>query len=268
MQIEEPANLELPPFMYNTLSNSSSPSVTIADGETQTLDGQVYDLVWVNEGATVIFSQSDVYIDRLRTMQGANIEFEGCANVYVNDLFILAKYGTINSNGNDVLFYVNNDVHIEKGSNVRAKIYSNGNQILAKGENSNSIDAETTYMTGIFISKRVHGLNNVVWNADECFASPCTTSDDSGDDDGNRNSAFGVRSWPNPSNTNFNLRLITIDLTSEAIISVYDMSNKLVHKGVFSPDQVYSFGSRLDGGVYIVKINQAKNSKTVRLIKY
>ena len=51
-------------------------------------------------------------------MQGANIEFEGCANVYVNDLFILAKYGTINSNGNDVLFYVDNDVHVEKGSNL------------------------------------------------------------------------------------------------------------------------------------------------------
>jgi hypothetical protein len=49
---------------------------------------------------------------------------------------------------------------------------------------------------------------------------------------------------------------------------VFDMSNKLVHSGTFSPDQDYTFGDELEAGVYIVKVDQAKNSKTIRLIKY
>ena len=73
-QINEPANPVLPEFVYNTLSTSNSPSVTIASGNTQTLDGDVYDLIWVREGATVIFSQPNVYVNRIKTSDGAHIE--------------------------------------------------------------------------------------------------------------------------------------------------------------------------------------------------
>jgi hypothetical protein len=262
-EINEVSNPIMPDFMYNTQSNNSSPSVTIANGDTQTLDGDVYDQVWVRDGATVIFSQPNVFVNRIKTSQGANIEFAGCSNVYVNSMFMLAKYGTINSRGNSVTFFVNNDVHVEKGSNVRAIIYSNGHQILAKGSNVNSNNPEPTYMTGLFIGNKVHGLNNVIWNSD-VICDPCPVSQP----DENRYVNFDVTSWPNPSDTVFNLRLITEDLTSEAIIEVFDMNNKLVHKANFKPEQKYSFGSRLDGGVYIVKVSQANNSKIIRLVRY
>ncbi|TYA57925.1 T9SS type A sorting domain-containing protein [Formosa maritima] len=262
-QINDVANPILPNFIYNTLSNSASPSVTISNGDTQTLDGDVYDQIWVREGATVIFSQPNVYVNRIKTSEDANIEFAGCTNVYVNSLFMLAKYGTINSYGNSVTFYVNNDIHVEKGSNVHATMYSNSGQILAKGSNVNSNNPEPTYMTGLFIANKVHGLNNVFWNAD-VICNPCQGTEP----DGGRINNFDVTSWPNPSDTVFNLRLITEDLMNNATIEVFDMNNKLVHTNKFRPEQAYSFGSRLDGGVYIVKISQANNTKIIRLVKF
>ena len=86
--------------------------------------------------------------------------------------------------------------------------------------------------------------------------------------DMNRGTDFDVTAWPNPSNTLFNLRLSTLDLNNDAVVYIYDMSNKLVHTGTFRPLQDYSFGSKLDGGVYTVKVQQAKNSKVIRVIKY
>ena len=135
---------------------------------------------------------------------------------------------------------------------------------MVKGENTLSHDAVPTYMTGLFIAKRVHGDKNIIWNADD-VCDPCPISDPNDD---NRTIAFDVTAWPNPSDTEYNLRLLTLDNRNQATIHVFDMSNKLVHSGVFNPDQVYSFGSKLEGGVYIVKINQAKNSKIIRLVKY
>ena len=261
--MNEVANPILPNFMYNSYSDRNSESVTIASGDIQTLDGDVYDLVWVRSGATVVFSQSNVFVNRIKTSEGATIEFEGCSNVYINDMFMLHKYGTINANENAVTFYVNNDVHIEKGSNVNAVIYSTG-QILAKGSNVNSNNPEPTYMTGLFIANKVHGLNNVIWNA-AVSCDPCPVYDDVPQ---NRESQFDVVAWPNPSNTTFDMRLISQDINNDAVVYVYDMSNKLVHTATFSPDQKHSFGSDLDGGVYIVKVKQAKNAKVIRVIKY
>jgi hypothetical protein len=263
-EINEPANPLIPEFIYNTLSRRDSPSVTIPNGETLTLDGDVYDLVWVREGATVIFSQPNVFVNRIKTSQQANIEFTDCANVYVNDMFMLAKYGTINSNENAVVFYVDNDVHIERGSNVHAVIYSNDRQILAKGSNVESNNPDPTYMTGLFIAKKVHGINKVIWNtADICTSCPLYN-----DDEENRANNFDVIAWPNPSNTVFNMKLKTFDFTSDALVNVFDMNGKLVHSGSFQPSQHYSFGPKLEGGVYIVKIKQGKNLKIMRLIKY
>ena len=79
---------------------------------------------------------------------------------------------------------------------------------------------------------------------------------------------FDVAGWPNPSDTKFNLKLKSIDMQTKVTVQVFDMDNKLVHSGTFYPDQEHSFGNELEGGVYIAKVQQGKNSKTVRLVKY
>jgi hypothetical protein len=143
---------------------------------------------------------------------------------------------------------------------------------LAKGANANGNNAASpTYMTGLFIANRVHGSINVIWNADtlcdtSCPASP--TPPVAGDNSGLRFDSFGITSWPNPSDTEFNVKLKTENLSDKAVIKVFDMNNRLVHQSEFAPTQTYRFGKELPGGVYIVKVVQGKNSATDRLIKY
>ncbi|OUR94317.1 hypothetical protein A9Q87_01330 [Flavobacteriales bacterium 34_180_T64] len=268
-QVNAAANPTIPAFITNTYSNAGSPNETINNNQTVTLNGSVYGTVTVKSGATVTFSQSNVYIDELKTFSNATIEFSGCANVFINDKFMLAQNGVINSNGNNVVFYVNEDVQIEKGSDVRARIHSNGNEILVKGENGNGNNmGEPTYMTGLFIANKVHGNKNVIWNADP-LCDPCSISGPPVNPIANPNFriAFEVDAWPNPSDTEFNVKVNTSEIQTIQI-DVFDMSNKLVHSGKFDFDKTYKFGKELEGGVYIVKITQNKNVKSVRLVKY
>jgi hypothetical protein len=268
-----PANPTIPPFVYNTYSNGSSLDATINNNQTITLTGSVYDVVTVKQNATVIFSQSNVYINELKTFDGASIEFAGCANVFINEKFMLAQNGTINSNGNKVVFYVNEDVQIEKGSNVRASIHAYNHEILAKGLNSNGNNGgEPTYMTGLFIAKKVHGNKNVIWNADD-LCSPCPISTplngaNGQEENAQRSLELHLDAWPNPSDTDFNLRLKTPNLSDIAEINVFDMNNRLVHKGEFKPDEVYKFGNEFDGGVYLVKVTQAGKDVYTRVVRF
>jgi hypothetical protein len=271
-QVNQPANPTIPPFVFNNQSTTSSPDVTINTGQSQTLSGSVYDEITVKQNATVTFTQPNVYINDMKTFENATILFTGCTNVYLNEKFMLARGGTINSSGQNVVFYVNEDVQIEQGSNVRARIHLNGNEILAKGANANGNNAaEPTYMTGLFIANRVHGNKNVVWNADT-LCDPCPTSGAPQPpvaNNGNlRLDAFGVTSWPNPSDTEFNIKLTTENLTDRAYIKVFDMNNKLVYASEFGPTETFRFGKELQGGVYIVKVIQGKNTATERLVKY
>jgi hypothetical protein len=267
--IYESANPFTPEFLYNTMSNNGSPSVQVNAGQTMVLDGDVYDWIRVREGATVTFSQSNVSINRLQTWDGATIAFDGCANVYINDRFMLAKNGTINAEGNNVVMYVDNDVHIAQGSSVTGIIFSSG-EIKALGNNENSSNPEATYMTGLFIAESVHGINNVIWNAGDICSDqqPCPADNGDIDEPMNREAQFDVVAWPNPSNSTFDMRVTSQDTRNDAVVYVYDMSNKLVHTATFRPDQKHNFGSELEGGVYIVKVKQAKNTKVIRLIKY
>jgi hypothetical protein len=77
-----------------------------------------------------------------------------------------------------------------------------------------------------------------------------------------------LKSWPNPSNLYFNVKLKTNNLTDRVTIQVFDTSNKRVHYQEFNPNQDYRFGENLQAGVYIVKITQSEFIQTLRLVKY
>ncbi|MFC4720688.1 HYR domain-containing protein, partial [Geojedonia litorea] len=263
----------IPAFVANTYSNAGSPNV-IANTN-QTLTGSVFNVVQVGQGVTVTFTQPNVYINQLVTQQNASIEFGSCANVFINQKFTLAQFGTINANGKNVVIYVNADIQIEKGSYVRARMHSNGNEFLVKGENANKNKvAEPTVMKGLFIGRRVHGSINVKWEQDQLCDTGCpiaapisssrmmpSTRIDLDDD-------FQINAWPNPSDSNFTLKVKTQDRANRILIQVYDMSNKLVHVKEFNPNDNYKFGTELEAGVYIVKVTQSGKLQTVRLVKY
>ena len=175
----------------------------------------------------------------------------------------------VNTNGNPVVFYVDNDVYTHMGSNVTAVIYANG-EIKAHGHNINSSNYEPTYMTGLFIAESVHGIDSVIWNASDLCGEDelCPPYDGEDDDPLTREAEFDVVAWPNPSSTEFSMRLQSLDVRNDARVDVFDLNNKHVHSAIFGATDEYSFGSKLESGLYIVKITQGENLKILRLIKY
>lgn len=77
-----------------------------------------------------------------------------------------------------------------------------------------------------------------------------------------------MKSWPNPSDNYFNIKLKTDNNADKVEIHVYDANNRLVHSNEFNPDDEYRFGKELTGGIYIVKITQKGKTQSVRLIKF
>ncbi len=158
---------------------------------------------------------------------------------------------------------------IERGSEVNANIFANNYQILAKGANGNgNNEPEPTYMTGLFIANRVHGSKNVIWNASD-VCDPCSAGTGGSPAPApEAETIFDVNFWPNPSETVFNLEMITLNQKDEIYIQVHDMNNKLILIDTFNFDAVYQFGEKLESGVYIVRLTQGRDSKVVRLVKY
>ncbi|MCB0463683.1 MAG: lamin tail domain-containing protein, partial [Flavobacteriaceae bacterium] len=268
-KIYQQADPIIPLFVINTYSNNGSPDVTVNNGQTVTLNGDNYDKIDLKDGATVIFTETNVYIKELKTDKDVSIEFTGCTNLIIKKKFKLDDRGTINSDGHKVTIYVDDKVEIDKGSWVDANIYAYNDEIDIDGSNN-----DATFMTGLFIGKKVHAHENVIFNQGQTGA-PCavappsdiyTEANDEGVD--LEGITMEVTSWPNPSDNEFNVKVTSKNTTDVITINVFDMSNKLVHSDEFRPDEVHKFGNRLEGGVYIVKVSQGDKVRTVRLVKY
>ncbi|WP_282135464.1 MopE-related protein [Seonamhaeicola maritimus] len=78
----------------------------------------------------------------------------------------------------------------------------------------------------------------------------------------------GFKFWPNPSKHNFNIRLNSGKLKNDkALIYVYDITGKLVHKNNFKVDEIYMFGNQLESGLYIIKLELENYQEIIRLVK-
>ena len=79
---------------------------------------------------------------------------------------------------------------------------------------------------------------------------------------------FEVKTWPNPTDGYFNLELKTANRVDKVNIFVIDLNRRLVHVDKFDANQQYQFGDGLQSGIYFVRLSQANNTKTIRVIKY
>ncbi len=173
--IYSPANPTVPSFVYNIQSNSESPDIVVNNNSTQTLSGTTYGKIDIKNGAEVIFTESNVYIDELKTANNTTISFAGCTNVLVNKAINFGDNTSFNQDNYMVTLYVNSNVTINKSSDIIARIHANDNNIDVKGSNGS-----LTYMTGMFIGKKVTGNKNVIWNSDT-YCDPCPVPNDGSD---------------------------------------------------------------------------------------
>ncbi len=154
----QPADVDLPPFVFNSVSKNSNFDITVEPGDTVTLDGQIYGKIKVEQGGTVIFTNSNVYLEELKTYDNATVDFaNNCTNLFINKKVKLEDNTAFNAAGKSVTMYVDDKVDVEEGSDVTAYIYAN-KYIEVKAQDDNR-----TNMTGFFSGKKVKGEKNVTW---------------------------------------------------------------------------------------------------------
>ena len=153
----------LPTFQFNTLSNNSSPGLTVNNGQTVTISSpnNVYDKIEVKDGATLIFDGSigTLYAKEIKTKDGASIVFGGNTEVRVQKKVDIDKNNTVGPNGPyTVNFWIEDDLSVKEGSNFTGNVYAM-KKIESKGKSNSS-----NSMTGIFISENKVDSDHATWN--------------------------------------------------------------------------------------------------------
>jgi hypothetical protein len=72
--------------------------------------------------------------------------------------------------------------------------------------------------------------------------------------------------WPNPSSDGFKLE-IQSSSNENAVLSIFDINGRLISNGNVGSQKNISFGENLKAGIYMVVVQQGKNSNTVKVVK-
>ena len=83
---------------------------------------------------------------------------------------------------------------------------------------------------------------------------------------GTYTNSLNVNVYPNPSVSNFKTTVST-EKVGEITLQVFDVLGKMIHQEKGQSDKLYDFGSNFKAGIYIVKVTQANNSTTTKIIK-
>jgi hypothetical protein len=79
---------------------------------------------------------------------------------------------------------------------------------------------------------------------------------------------FGLKAFPNPSSTQFNVHLESSNTTDKITLRVYDLNGRTVRlMQDLRAGQTVQFGSEYRPGIYFVEILQGSNRKQVKLLK-
>jgi hypothetical protein len=79
--------------------------------------------------------------------------------------------------------------------------------------------------------------------------------------------SMDVRVFPNPTNSSFNLQVITA-ASKEVAVKIMDVQGRLVKSFIIAPHQVKNIGNELNSGIYILETHQGGKVKTVSILKY
>uniref|UniRef100_UPI004047E4CB T9SS type A sorting domain-containing protein n=1 Tax=Mariniflexile sp. TaxID=1979402 RepID=UPI004047E4CB len=245
-------------------------NIQVRKRKTVILTEQVYKSIKVDDKGILIVDTPVLYINKLETDENVTIEFNQPCIVLIDDEMKIGEKNTIDRNGFNVIFYVEDDVTIKEKSIVDANIYSKDDIEVKK-----SSRRDHTKMTGLFIAlDEIKSKEYVDWyKLNECpiFNVPnspilCDRNLEIPTDTINEDK-FEIKTWPNPFKVNVSLKLLSQNSTLPVKIHVYDLNNRLVHYEEGKADQEFNFGRALESGLYIVKVIQGNNYKQIRLIK-
>ena len=169
-QVNLEPGVVLPDFLDNPFDSDND--VKIDKNQTAVLSDQVYGKVEVKEGATVTFTQKDLFIKDLKIGKDATIQFAGCTFLRLQKNLNIAKNVFFNPDGHSVNVYVDANVEVKEGADVIANIDARNHNINVNGKSSN-----VTFMTGRIIGRKVKGHKYVIWDWNtacdpECIPDP------------------------------------------------------------------------------------------------
>ncbi|NND12279.1 MAG: T9SS type A sorting domain-containing protein [Flavobacteriaceae bacterium] len=164
--MEMPADVEIPQFYYNTLCDDASIEVVVDKDDTVELTGNNYKRVEIKEGATVTFTQENIFICELKTDKGVTLNFAECANLIIDKDVEFDEYTNFNPQMNQVSMFVDGNVRVKKGSSISSHIHVNDNVIKTEGD-----DGKEILMKGVFIAKKIEG-KHTTWQGNG-YCDPC-----------------------------------------------------------------------------------------------
>ena len=203
---------------------------------------------------------------------------ENCDNLTINDVYITSvssdevENGRGDGNTVDDIVIASDcssvDLRKERSGNGNGRVYTIYMAVMDANGNSSTASSQVH----VPHNKKATAIDDGMAYEVECNVSSSVASRSAATqsikiDEGTA-TEFEVKSWPNPSNTYFNLSITTVNSTDKVDIQVMDITGKRVHRDTIDYDQSYRFGERLQSGVYFVKISQGVDIKLVRLIKH
>ena len=82
----------------------------------------------------------------------------------------------------------------------------------------------------------------------------------------NKENAFAVKVYPNPSQDQFTL-IVKGDLNEKIEINLYDITGRKIQTLTAGANEMIRFGEKLKAGAYLAKVRQGNKQETVKLIK-
>lgn len=219
----------------------------------------------LGKNSTVTFTAARIYIKDLEIKEGATVNFTQCAVIRVCNHVKIgedARFNTVNST--IVTIYVEKKLDVKEGAHVTANVYSL-KDIKIKGKSS----SQPTIMKGLFIGEEVEAEKYVYfyWNTNTTCPNNNFKTEFAADEDGLIKTYFDVNLYPNPTEGNFNVRLFSSS-NEPYSIEVYDMNGKMVLSDLVQNAALqHEMNAEFADGMYLVKITQGTQSKTLRLVR-
>ena len=248
----------------NCSSNSNNNNKNIAQNATVTITDSIMGTVVIGKNATVTFTAPRIFIKDLEIKEGATVKFTQCVVIRVCNHVDMGKgvdFNTINTT--QVSMYVGKKLKVQEGSVIISNVYAKEN-IEVKGK-SNS----PTVMKGLFIGEEVKAEKYVgfYFNTVSTCANNNYKTELAENEKGLITTFFDADVYPNPAVSSFSIRLFSSS-TQPFTVEVYDISGKLIETSIVNHSTLHeSMGENYAEGMYLIKITQGNNTKTVRLVR-
>ncbi|MBT5419641.1 MAG: HYR domain-containing protein, partial [Candidatus Cloacimonetes bacterium] len=241
-------------------------SVDIDEGSIVTLTGSVFGDIKLAKDASVIFTESDIEINKLEVQSSKKngmsyILFSTNSTVKIADKLDIHENCVVNDNGYKVIFYMGSskkkgDVHLHSDLIFNGSIYApKGSLQLTGGSKSSAV------MQGFYIADKVKAnAHNVTWNWYDCWDNSTTGSPRIVDNEITvEEGVMSLKAYPNPFTGMANIEF-SVPNEGKVVLEVYNMMGQKVAKlfdGNVESGAVYTevfTPQNLTSGIYFVKL--------------